>query len=56
MTGLGPDAHRVHCIMICRGVGGLYLSRTDLNFGLLPSGPYLDKLPSGLYLEKVHCT
>ena len=39
-----------------RSVGGLYLSRTDLNFGLLLSGLYLGKLPSGLYLEKVHCT
>ena len=39
-----------------RSVGGLYLSRTDLNFGLLLSRLYLGKLPSGLYLEKVHCT
>ena len=39
-----------------RSLGGLSLSRTDLNFGLLLSGLYLGKLPSGLYLEKVHCT
>ena len=48
-----PNSERMR---IVRSVGGLYLSRTDLNFGLLLSGLYLGKLPSGLYLEKVHCT
>ena len=48
---------RIHLLGVPnRSVGGLYLSRTDLNFGLLLSGLYLGKLPSGLYLEKVHCT